>query len=245
MAADTENTQELTHELIKRTREGADSRNGGVTEGAAKPVETERKRIVKLKKKPPVDAQAPVTPPSSPAVASEKTARKVKVVPRAAKPQNVPVKAVEADEDTSAKTAPVTQAEAPTQTRPDVLIPEAAQPTAAAEPLPADEKDKTGAPPAAPVGNVSVFKETARPAVQAGRVGGKFIGPKPQRNGPGYGGGGNDGRKPTPSVGQGNSRRGGWQGGAYPGRGAQGGGYAGGRTGQGGGYAGILLGFLS
>jgi translation initiation factor IF-2 len=91
----------------------------------------------------------------------------------------------------------------------------------------ADEKDGNTNEAAPPVSHVSVYKETARPAVQVGRVGGKFIGPKPPPRNANYGGmnnkgfhnregapnndgNKNDGRKPATYVGRGgNARRGG------------------------------------
>ncbi|MDR2444920.1 MAG: translation initiation factor IF-2 [Spirochaetaceae bacterium] len=226
MAADTENPQELTHELIKHSKDLPGSRNGGAMEGEAKPRETERKRIVRVKKKPSVDTSS-----TAPSAGTEKTARKVKVIPRAAKPKNVQLKSTEADEYTSAKTATVTQAEVTAETPSPAQELEVVQATSVTEPLPALENDKPAPPSATAVKQVSVFKETARPAVQAGRVGGKFIGPKVPRSGPVHGGGSD---KPPSYVGRGNARRGGGQvgqGGPYTGpRGA----YSGGRAEQGG-----------
>jgi translation initiation factor IF-2 len=231
MAADTENPKDLTHELIKHSKDLAGTRNAGVPEESQRPMKTERrKKVVIVKKKPSADKQsAETTAPAPPVAAVEKTLPKVKrVLP---KPRDAQDKAGEAAENLS---APATQAEVAVQAPPAAHAREAVQTKPVTEPLP--EKDKAGAQPAAPVSQVSVFKETARPAVQAGRVGGKFIGPKPPRGAPGHGGGGNDGRKPATYIGRGNNtRRGGAPGaqGGYAGAKGAPGGYTGGRPGQG------------
>ncbi|MDR3356335.1 MAG: translation initiation factor IF-2 [Spirochaetaceae bacterium] len=239
MTADTENIQKLRAELIKHSKDLSGSKNGGAEDGA-KLAEPERKKVVIVKKKPSADVSS----------APEKTPPKVKVVTRPVKTGKVQIK-ISALNPASDTTAPVTETaavevaaateapasaavtavtevpavtESPATGRP----PEDAQAASFKEPLPADEKDKT----AAPGSHVSVYKETARPAVQAGRVGGKFIGPKPPRGG-GYV---NDGRKPAIYVGRGNIRRGngpGVQGGpggyGGAGSGAQANAYGGGR----------------
>ncbi|MDR2802829.1 MAG: translation initiation factor IF-2 [Treponema sp.] len=288
MTADTENSQKPKAELIKRSRDIAGSRNDAEVESGNKPVETERKKVVRIKKKP------------AAATGSERITPKVKVVARGgqgqtglsntintensaasvAQPTGGQSTAVtQADSDTTAlaqqavatqATAGQPQAEAAVAAQPAVTTqpPAAAQPAATADnqtqadadkPVTAtqqtvttqpaadtqqadkrpvadrrtshDEKNKNtdGSSGNAAVSHVSVYKETARPAVQAGRVGGKFIGPKPQRGGSNGTGDNNqnwsgnrsdgvknDARKPATYVGRGNGRRGGNQGGGQP-----------------------------
>jgi translation initiation factor IF-2 len=237
MAADTENTKKPKSELIKRPKDGP--QNSASAESGVKRAEPERKKVVIVKKKQPVDAVARPLP------AVEKPAPKVKVVARTGHPQPAP------EREPPPKTVPV-QTEPPPQ--PDVK-PEA--PAAPAVEVPAVEAPVVEVPAvaaaaseaAAPVNTtsqanqVSIYKETSRPPIQAGRVGGKFIGPKPARVGGGgtggggvrggmgrgganhggapyngagaYGGTRNDNRKPAPASGpgpgpgRGNLRRGG------------------------------------
>ena len=217
MAADTENPQELKAELIKHPKD-AGQKNGTGTEGGAGPAETEREKPLRLRKKQPPapppaasSSSAAVSPPAPPVAGKAVKKPRVKVVALDAKPKKVQAKSTEAAEDSVSVAAPAVQAEAAAQTPSVPKAPETAQtapPVTGPLPEVEGDKDKAGASPAAPVSHVSVYKETARPAVQAGRVGGKFIGPKPQRSGPSQGNG-----KPASYIGRGNTRRGGGQGG--------------------------------
>ncbi|MDR0382395.1 MAG: translation initiation factor IF-2 [Spirochaetaceae bacterium] len=249
MAAETENTQKPKSELIKRPKTEAVTENGG------KPAELERKKVVKLKKKP----QANPAP-----AGAERPTLKVKVVARATQPQ-----AGQQQQDVKPRpAAPQAEAQSPNppQDAPPPVAPQlgatntgqpqdAAPETGNIQKPAATQPDtsKAGSPQAGsasrptapqaggaaaedlPVNRVSVYKETARPAVQAGRVGGKFFGPRPQRggatnegsaSGDSASGARNDGRKPASYVGRGNQRRYGGQGGqsGFSGQGGQGGG---------------------
>jgi translation initiation factor IF-2 len=248
MAADTENTLKPKAELIKR-KEIAGLENSAVPESGNKPPEPERKKFVQDRKK---AVKKPVVKPtgSEAAVTVEKPARKVKVLinrahPKAASPHPNTEEAKQTRID-SAVSTPVDTAEpagsiaagAPEiETKNVVSQPAAAvvQPPAAERHDQADAADKKDsntkeAAAPAPGSHVSVYKETARPAVQVGRVGGKFIGPKPRNFN--YGGANNrgsynregapnndgnktEGRKPATYVGRGgNAQRGGY--GAQP-----------------------------
>ncbi|MDR1148792.1 MAG: translation initiation factor IF-2 [Spirochaetaceae bacterium] len=171
------------------------------------------------------------------AAAAEKTTVKVRVrksTPQAAAPRP---DATDTKQPAAVSTPVVTAAVAAATT---VSEPEAkpaiSQPVEAASQPAAGKKDVNTNEAPAPVSHVSVYKETARPAVQVGRVGGKFIGPKPPPRNANYGGmnhkgaynregapnndgNKNEGRKPATYVGRGGNaaRRGGGYGAPPPG----------------------------
>jgi translation initiation factor IF-2 len=226
MAADTENTKKPKAELIKRPKDG--TQNSAGTEGGVKRAEPERKKVVIVKKKQPVDAVARSVS------AAEKPAPKVKVVARTGHPQPAP----EREPPPKAPLPEASHAQTEPPPQPDIKTEAAAAPVVEAA-VAAAATGETAAPVSPLANNVSIYKETTRPAIQVGRVGGKFIGLKTVRNdgirggmGRGnanhdgasyndtgsYGGARNDNRKPAPVMGYGNGRRGGQNAQGGPGR---------------------------
>ncbi|GHV82757.1 translation initiation factor IF-2 [Spirochaetia bacterium] len=153
MAQETDNTQKPKVELIKRSKEPEES---------TKTDTAERKKVVIVKKRaaPPQKNRAQEGAASS---VPEKPASKVTVVAR-----NETVPASEKPSAAETKESDV------------ILIKTTPKPDAAPENN-AAEKKTTPAGTAVSAGQVSFLAPTQRPAVQAGRVGGKFIGPKPPR----------------------------------------------------------------
>jgi translation initiation factor IF-2 len=227
MSADTENILKPKAELIKRPKDSAGPKSGAAPEDGNKTAEPERKKVVKVRKKPAADSAA--SPGASPGVASnitpsarsggdaavpEKPAVKVKVVARVNTAQPSPQPSSEIDPAAPSQPGPAsdpaavyggggadktlvrTDSSKPDSPQPGAVTPAAEAATqAAVTPVPdtppqtpafskktANVNEKSGGnKPAGAGSHVSVYKETARPAVQAGRVGGKFIGPKPPR----------------------------------------------------------------
>jgi translation initiation factor IF-2 len=240
MAAETEKTQKPKAELIKRAKTLAPKESDTTpeisqNENEGKDTATERKKVVVVKKKNAAQAQAP----DDAAAVAEKPEPGRIPLPTAAPPkESVPSGTAETAAPPAPRAVPKVKARKKNNSEGGGENKKGAKKERGEG---AAAKDKGAAKPDAddPTRRVSVYKETARPAIQAGRVGGKFIGPRPPRpasppSTPNRGGApaGGETRRPATYVGRNNTGR-------PPGGGGQQGGYnnqQGGYGGQQGGY---------
>ncbi|MCL2374424.1 MAG: hypothetical protein FWC65_04195, partial [Treponema sp.] len=238
MAEETDNTQRPKAELIKHApsspaearvaAENGDSDADGAGKAGSGAENGERRKVIVVKKKPPA-ASAGISPPPA-AVAG---------APKRIQPKVVVAKGAAQEGDPEAAAGDPRAAVAPSP----APAPMAAEKTDAA---PADaqiDSSKEKAPPAgqdpAKKGVPGTFSITQRPVAAAGRVGGKYVGPRPPHEesvrggsgGHGPGGGhrpGGFGGGPRPGGFGGPGRGPGGPGGHGPGGGHRPGGFGGG-----------------
>jgi translation initiation factor IF-2 len=156
MAEELENTQKPKAELIKRPQTEREPEVGD--KSTLIPEHGERRKVIVVKKK-----------PASAAGAARKPQPKIVAVHGEAAPEIVPL---------GEKVEKVVI--------PPVLVPEEpkVEPFAAPLPLVAVEEKTVNVPPLPPSNGVSTFQITQRPAVVAGRVGGRPVGPRPPQSFP-------------------------------------------------------------
>ena len=196
MAEETDNTQRPKAELIKRSPsfpsesrfpsenrspEGSDQENA---DGAAKAgpgtEHGERRKVIVVKKKPPAFPAGIPTPPAAPPGTVKRIQPKVVVAKGA---QEGEPEAVSSKEEPPAGDDGLAKGE-PQSSRPSVP---AAAATSAAEkpeaPAPAGEADNSAEKKAPPAQGgekkPEPFSISQRPVAAAGRVGGKYVGPRP------------------------------------------------------------------
>ncbi|MDR1956738.1 MAG: translation initiation factor IF-2, partial [Treponema sp.] len=163
MAEELDTTQKPKAELIKRPLNEYESSEGG-THGGVKHAPTSNRKKLVVKKKTP----APASPAGGPAK------KPPKVVARgSAGGEAVP----DASKQASAQEAPPASPVIAPKPSGETTAPGSASPgNASKEIKPTDQ-----ARPPFPRNVVSSFPVTQRPAAAAGRVGGKFVGPRPPR----------------------------------------------------------------